>query len=134
MFIIVIFKKKKIVTTTSQNGHWKAFCQTFGLDCHSLSAGICLTGRGGHLMRCTFCVSIIMHWRVCVHDSCWCFRQSFQWTDESSMNNLQDVHQLYCPSKRILAKETRNIFVKGSMEEVREKYQVRISRLIISSK
>lgn len=45
------------------------------------------------------------------------------WTEESSLNNLHDVHQLYCPNEAPLQKETRDTFVKGNMGSVRQNFQ-----------
>lgn len=45
------------------------------------------------------------------------------WTNESTMNNLNDVYQHHCGG-RPLEKATRDVFVKGSMADVREMYQV----------
>ena len=47
---------------------------------------------------------------------------SMAWTEESSLNNLHDVHALYCPDEPRLQKETRDVFVKGIMGDVRELY------------
>lgn len=41
------------------------------------------------------------------------------------MNNLNAVYQLHCNGK-LLDKEKRNIFVEGTMEDVRQDYQVKI--------
>ena len=48
---------------------------------------------------------------------------NFRWTKESSMNNLHDVHQLYCKDEPRLKKITRNVFVKGNLSEVRSGFQ-----------
>lgn len=42
----------------------------------------------------------------------------------SSINNLADVHALYVGGEP-LQKEAREIFVKGSMADVRNNFQVR---------
>lgn len=44
------------------------------------------------------------------------------WTNESTMNNLNDVYQHHCGG-RPLEKATRDVFVKGSMADVRDMYQ-----------
>lgn len=45
------------------------------------------------------------------------------WINESIMNNLNDVYQYYCGG-RFLEKVIRDVFVKGSMVDVRDMYQV----------
>ncbi|XP_036398032.1 DNA polymerase subunit gamma-1 [Megalops cyprinoides] len=47
---------------------------------------------------------------------------SWDWVDISSINNLADVHALYV-GKAPLEKEAREIFVKGSMADVRDNFQ-----------
>ena len=49
--------------------------------------------------------------------------QRFKWMDSSTLNNLRDVHQLYCPNEKPLDKEQRNIFVHGTITEVRQNFQ-----------
>lgn len=44
-----------------------------------------------------------------------------KWLNCSSLNSLADVYKLYCGKE--LSKETRNIFVKGDLEDVREEFQ-----------
>ena len=47
-----------------------------------------------------------------------------KWTAASSMNNLRDVHQLYCGKDHPpLEKEKRNVFVVGDLAEVRGDFQ-----------
>lgn len=48
---------------------------------------------------------------------------SWDWLDISSVNNLADVHSLYVGGPR-LEKEPRELFVKGSMKDIRENFQV----------
>ncbi|XP_021694828.1 DNA polymerase subunit gamma-1, mitochondrial [Aedes aegypti] len=43
------------------------------------------------------------------------------WSSQSSLNNLADVYQLYCGAK--LDKEKRNIFLEGTLADVRENFQ-----------
>ncbi|KAK7121751.1 hypothetical protein R3I93_022740 [Phoxinus phoxinus] len=47
---------------------------------------------------------------------------SWEWVDISSINNLADVHALYVGGER-LKKEPRDVFVKGSMSDVRTNFQ-----------
>ncbi|XP_037365894.1 DNA polymerase subunit gamma-1 isoform X2 [Talpa occidentalis] len=47
---------------------------------------------------------------------------SWDWLDVSSANNLADVHSLYVGGPP-LEKEPRELFVKGSMKDVRENFQ-----------
>ena len=46
-----------------------------------------------------------------------------QWVEETAMNNLNDVYQLYCPGSEPLKKAKRDVFVTGSSEDVREDLQ-----------
>nr|XP_058150655.1 DNA polymerase subunit gamma-1 isoform X3 [Dasypus novemcinctus] len=47
---------------------------------------------------------------------------SWDWLDISSVNNLADVHSLYVGGPP-LEKEPRELFVKGSMKDIRENFQ-----------
>ncbi|TRY87252.1 hypothetical protein DNTS_031755 [Danionella cerebrum] len=47
---------------------------------------------------------------------------SWEWLDISSLNNLVDVHALYVGGDPLL-KESRNVFVNGTMEDVRSRFQ-----------
>ncbi|XP_037688951.1 DNA polymerase subunit gamma-1 isoform X3 [Choloepus didactylus] len=47
---------------------------------------------------------------------------SWDWLDISSINNLADVHSLYFGGPP-LEKEPRELFVKGSMKDIRENFQ-----------
>lgn len=49
---------------------------------------------------------------------------SWDWVNISSINNLADVHALYVGGLP-LQKEARETFVKGSMTDVRNNFQVR---------
>ena len=49
---------------------------------------------------------------------------SWDWVNISSINNLADVHALYVGGPP-LQKEARETFVKGSMIDVRNNFQVR---------
>ncbi|XP_068140415.1 DNA polymerase subunit gamma-1, mitochondrial isoform X1 [Drosophila tropicalis] len=44
------------------------------------------------------------------------------WLEQSSLNSLVEVHRLYCGGEP-LSKEPRNIFVEGTMEQVRQNFQ-----------
>ena len=46
-----------------------------------------------------------------------------KWMDISCLNNLRDTYQLYCGGKE-LDKEKRNIFVHGTLDDVKEQFQV----------
>ncbi|KAL0829591.1 hypothetical protein ABMA28_003101 [Loxostege sticticalis] len=43
------------------------------------------------------------------------------WIEISSLNNLSEVHNLYCGS--LIDKQTRDIFVEGTMDDVHENFQ-----------
>ncbi|XP_058445301.1 DNA polymerase subunit gamma-1, mitochondrial [Malaya genurostris] len=47
--------------------------------------------------------------------------EDLAWSSQSSLNNLADVYQLYCGGK--LDKEKRDIFLLGSLNDVRENFQ-----------
>jgi len=48
------------------------------------------------------------------------------WMEVSSPNNLADVHHLYAKNSKIkLNKDVREVFVQGSLKDVREDFQVR---------
>ena len=49
--------------------------------------------------------------------------QSDEWKKISSMNNLNAVYQLHCQGEP-LEKETRNVFIQGTMTDVRKDFQV----------
>ncbi|EDW13493.1 DNA polymerase subunit gamma-1, mitochondrial [Drosophila mojavensis] len=48
--------------------------------------------------------------------------EDLDWLAQSSLNNLVDVHRLYCGGEP-LSKEPRNIFVEGTLEQVRQQFQ-----------
>lgn len=43
------------------------------------------------------------------------------WSTQSSLNNLADVYKLYCDKD--LSKEDRNVFVEGSLDDIRNNFQ-----------
>lgn len=47
---------------------------------------------------------------------------NFSWIESSSLNNLNDVYQLHCKAEP-LPKELREVFFKGTMEQVRSDFQ-----------
>lgn len=48
---------------------------------------------------------------------------SWEWVNISSINNLADVHALYVGGDPLM-KESRELFVKGSMSDIRGNFQV----------
>ena len=46
-----------------------------------------------------------------------------KWMSETSLNNLNDVLQLYCKGRAPLKKAKRDVFVKGTSEEIRNDLQ-----------
>ncbi|ODN03888.1 DNA polymerase subunit gamma-1 [Orchesella cincta] len=48
-----------------------------------------------------------------------------EWNDQSSLNNLADVYKLYCDKE--LSKSTRDVFVKGSLNDIRDQFQSLVS-------
>nr|XP_014090716.2 DNA polymerase subunit gamma-1, mitochondrial [Bactrocera oleae] len=49
-----------------------------------------------------------------------------EWQAQSSLNSLVDVHRLYCGGES-LSKEPRNIFLEGSLSDVKENFQMLMS-------
>ncbi|XP_011197773.2 DNA polymerase subunit gamma-1, mitochondrial [Bactrocera dorsalis] len=49
-----------------------------------------------------------------------------EWQAQSSLNSLVDVHRLYCGGE-LLSKEPRNIFLEGSLADVKENFQMLMS-------
>ncbi|KAL1509827.1 hypothetical protein ABEB36_004506 [Hypothenemus hampei] len=43
------------------------------------------------------------------------------WKESSSLNNLVDVYKLYCDKK--ISKDTRNIFIQGTLADIKEDFQ-----------
>lgn len=50
-------------------------------------------------------------------------KMSHLWTGVGSLNNLVDVYRLYCDHNHQISKDPRNIFIKGSIEEVIDNFQ-----------
>ena len=48
---------------------------------------------------------------------------TLDWMDETSPNNLHDVHRLYCPEEPALQKSVRDVFLTGNMGAVRKDFQ-----------
>ncbi|XP_075150231.1 DNA polymerase gamma, catalytic subunit tam [Haematobia irritans] len=48
--------------------------------------------------------------------------EDLDWLNQSSLNSLAEVHRLYCGGP-LLSKEERNIFVEGTLQEVRRDFQ-----------
>ncbi len=46
-----------------------------------------------------------------------------KWFGETAMNNLRDVHSLYCPTALPISKDTRDTFVTGTLDDVRADFQ-----------
>ena len=46
-----------------------------------------------------------------------------EWMTKGTLNNLADVYEFYC-KKGKLEKAVRDMFVNGSMDEIRENFQV----------
>ena len=47
-----------------------------------------------------------------------------EWKTKGSLNNLKDVHMLYCPDSKQISKDERNIFIKGNIKDVTDNFQV----------
>lgn len=50
--------------------------------------------------------------------------KNFKWQDQGSLNNLKDVYRLYCPLGPEIEKDTRETFIKGSVDDVVNNFQV----------
>lgn len=48
--------------------------------------------------------------------------EDLDWLSQSSLNSLAEVHRLYCGGAAI-SKEERNVFVEGTLDDVREDFQ-----------
>ena len=55
---------------------------------------------------------------------CCMLQQSFDWMNESCLNNLNDVYQQYCKDARPLEKHMRDVFVTGTVDDVVQNFQV----------
>lgn len=45
------------------------------------------------------------------------------WSSLASLNSLKEVHKLYCKKEESLNKEIRNIFMEGSLKDIRDDFQ-----------
>ncbi|KAH8410199.1 hypothetical protein KR009_008116 [Drosophila setifemur] len=52
--------------------------------------------------------------------------EDLAWLEQSSLNSLVEVHRLYCGGEP-LSKEPRNIFVEGTLEQVRQSFQALVN-------
>ncbi|XP_061402848.1 DNA polymerase subunit gamma-1, mitochondrial [Musca vetustissima] len=52
--------------------------------------------------------------------------EDLEWLSQSSLNSLAEVHRLYCGGEAI-NKEERNVFVEGTLQDVREDFQALMS-------
>ena len=48
------------------------------------------------------------------------------------LNNLKDVHQFYSPNSKPIDKDTRNVFIKGDINDIIENFQVNRSKFNIA--
>ncbi|XP_050298429.1 DNA polymerase subunit gamma-1, mitochondrial isoform X2 [Anthonomus grandis grandis] len=67
------------------------------------------------------CVSGLTSYQRAVMKSSKFIEEDESWKNSSSLNNLVDVYNLYCGKK--LSKETRNIFVEGTLTDIKENFQ-----------
>jgi len=57
--------------------------------------------------------------------SCWfILQQSFDWMNESCLNNLNDVYKQYCQDAQPLEKHFRDVFVTGTVDDILQNFQV----------
>ncbi|XP_017854928.2 LOW QUALITY PROTEIN: DNA polymerase subunit gamma-1, mitochondrial [Drosophila busckii] len=52
--------------------------------------------------------------------------EDLAWLEQSALNSLVEVHRLYCGGPA-LSKEPRNIFVEGTLEQVRQHFQALVN-------
>lgn len=50
--------------------------------------------------------------------------QTFDWMNESCLNNLNDIYKQYCKGAQPLEKHLRDVFVTGTVDEVLQNFQV----------
>lgn len=67
------------------------------------------------------CVSGLTSYQRAVLKSGKCDDEDEIWKSQSSLNNLSEVHRLYCGMP--VDKETRNIFVEGNLKEINQEFQ-----------
>lgn len=48
--------------------------------------------------------------------------EDLSWSSQTSLNSLKEVHKLYC-HKETVKKEQRNIFMEGTLKEIRDDFQ-----------
>lgn len=51
--------------------------------------------------------------------------EDLEWSSQSSLNSLAEVYKLYCGKE--LKKEPRDIFIKGTLEDIKENFQYLMS-------
>ena len=52
-----------------------------------------------------------------------------KWMNETSMNSLKDLHKFYFKDAKELDKDTRNVFVKGTLQDVQEDFDNLIGKV-----
>lgn len=72
-------------------------------------------------MSLHICVSGLTSYQRAVMKSAKFVDEDDSWKSCSSLNNLVDVYKLYCG--KTLSKETRNIFVEGTLSDIKENFQ-----------
>lgn len=81
----------------------------------------CTGTRFVDTMSLHICVSGINSYQRAVLKTAGKENENEEWKDSTSLNNLSDVHQLYCGSE--LDKTKRNIFVEGSLFEIKRNFE-----------
>ncbi|XP_066262409.1 DNA polymerase subunit gamma-1, mitochondrial [Euwallacea similis] len=67
------------------------------------------------------CISGLTSYQRAIMKSSKFIEEDDIWKGNSSLNNLVDVYSLYCRGK--LSKETRNLFLEGSLSDIKENFQ-----------
>lgn len=72
-------------------------------------------------MSLHICVSGLTSYQRAIVKSSKFVDEDEDWKSNSSLNNIVDVYNLYCGGT--VTKETRNLFVNGSLEDIKENFQ-----------
>lgn len=72
-------------------------------------------------MSLHICVSGLTSYQRAIVKSSKFIDEDEEWKSNSSLNNIVDVYNLYCGGT--ITKETRNLFVNGSLEDIKENFQ-----------
>jgi len=77
-----------------------------------------------HRSKCEQCHVDSQGTRLNTDSFSFVLQQSFDWMNESCLNNLNDVYQQYCKDAQPLEKHMRDVFVSGTVDDVIQNFQV----------